>query len=53
MTDAQKRNNWRITDPAKRVDLRKILHAQNPALVAEAMRQECDRQRLRRLFGAA
>ncbi|ASR85872.1 hypothetical protein SEA_PAOLA_84 [Mycobacterium phage Paola] len=33
--------------------MRKILHAQNPALVAEAMRQEADRQRLRRLFGTA
>ncbi|AXH67083.1 hypothetical protein SEA_THYATIRA_85 [Mycobacterium phage Thyatira] len=33
--------------------MRKILHAQNPALIAEAMRQEKDRQRLRRLFGTA
>ncbi|AIM50421.1 hypothetical protein PBI_OMNICRON_88 [Mycobacterium phage Omnicron] len=31
--------------------MRDLAHAQNPALVAEAMRQEADRQRLRRLFG--
>ncbi|WVX89704.1 hypothetical protein SEA_FEYRE_85 [Mycobacterium phage Feyre] len=52
MTDTQGAN-WRNPDPAQRVELRKILHAQNPALIAEAMRQEADRQRLRRLFGAA
>ncbi|QXN73826.1 hypothetical protein SEA_SOSEPH_83 [Mycobacterium phage SoSeph] len=31
--------------------LTKLIHRQNPALIAEALRQEKDRQRLRRLFG--
>lgn len=46
----RKRNNWRTPDPAKRVDLRKLPLTPNPIFV-EAMRQEQDRRRLRRLFG--
>ncbi|AJK27413.1 hypothetical protein PBI_KRATIO_84 [Mycobacterium phage Kratio] len=33
--------------------LTKIMQGQNPAFVLEAIRQEKDRQRLRRLFGPA
>lgn len=50
----RKRNNWRIPDiseEALRNRLRSIAHAPNGALIAEAMRQEQDPRRLRRLFG--